>query len=135
MVNRLKEFSLGDDLAIEEASLGGIRLLDILEGYDRVILVDAIKTKGGVPGDVYRLEPGDFAGTLHSSSPHDLNLFTALEFGRAMGMHMPEEMVVLAVEVDDVETFNEGCCPAVSRAIPEVMEAVLEELKSSKEAA
>ncbi|MCL5256199.1 MAG: hydrogenase maturation protease [Chloroflexi bacterium] len=130
IVNRLKSLVRDDDVVIEEASIGGIRLVDMMAGYDRAIVVDAIKTRGGVPGQVYRLEVEDLAGTLHASSPHDLNFYTALELGRTMGMQMPGEVAVFAVEVDNIDTFHEGCCPEVERAIPEVMDAVLQELQS-----
>lgn len=135
VVNRLRELVCDENVVIEEASIGGIRLVDMMAGYDRVIVVDAIKTRGGIPGQVHRLEAGDFAGTLHASSPHDLNFYTALELGRTTGMQMPGEVSVFAVEVDDIETFHEGCCPAVEGAVPEVTEAVLRELKLNKEAA
>jgi hydrogenase maturation protease len=117
-----------------EASVGGLRLLDHLAGYDRVILVDAIQTSGGRPGDVYRLGPGDLQASLHSSSTHDLSLPAALELGRRLGMRLPgdDDLILLAVEVEDVLTFGEICTPAVARAIPRAMEAVLAALKEQQ---
>ena len=45
-----------------EASVGGMRLLDLLAGYERVFLVDAIQTRDGEPGQIYTLGPGDLRG-------------------------------------------------------------------------
>ncbi len=42
-----------------EASVGGLRLLDVLAGYERVILVDAVQTRGSRPGDVCQLAASD----------------------------------------------------------------------------
>ena len=58
----------------EECSVGGLNLLDVLTGYQRVIVLDAVKTAAGVPGDVYRFSAGDLGDTLHLTNIHDVNL-------------------------------------------------------------
>ena len=120
-----------DDVDFVEASVGGLRLLDIIGGYERIIMVDAIQTPDGKPGDVYRLHPNDVRASMHSGSTHDLSLPGALALGRGMGMTLPkdEDFVIVAIEVEDVLTFGEECTPTVEAAIPQAVEAVLEELK------
>ena len=122
--------SPANGVTFAEASVGGLRLLDLLAGYDRVILVDAIQTRGSRPGDVYRLGPDDLQASLHSGSTHDLSLPAALALGRGIGMALPkdEDIVILAVEVEDVLNFGETCTAAVEAAIPRVVQMVLEEL-------
>ncbi len=41
---------------------------------------------------------------------------------------MPKEMVIFAIEVEDVLTFGEKLTPKVEAAIPKVCELVLQEL-------
>ena len=119
-----------DDVDFADASVGGMRLLDVIADYDRIIMVDAIKTSDGKPGDVRRLHPGDLP-TLHSGSTHDLSLVGALALGRGMGMKLPadEDFVIIAVEVEEVWTFGEECTLAVVEAIPRAVETVLAELE------
>jgi hydrogenase maturation protease len=114
-----------------EASMGGLRLLDLLAGYDRVILVDAIQTGDGEPGYIYRLGPGDLQTSLHSCSTHDLSLSSALDLGRRLGIKLPadKDLTILAVEAEDVLTFCETCTPAVARAIPRAVQAMFAELE------
>jgi hydrogenase maturation protease len=121
-----------DGLAVAEASLGGLRLLDIIAGCDRAVIVDAIQTQGGVPGDIYRLDARDLRRSFHSGSTHDLSLAGAMALGRALGTSLPtdEATVIIAVEVADVLTFGEECTPAVAAAIPRAVEAVLSELQT-----
>jgi hydrogenase maturation protease len=118
-----------DDVDFVDASVGGMRLLDVIAGYDRIIMVDAIKTADGSPGEIRRLRPGDLP-TLHSGSTHDLSLMGALALGRGMGMQLPddEDFVIIAVEVEEVWTFGEECTLAVTEAIPRAVGAVLVEL-------
>jgi hydrogenase maturation protease len=109
-----------------------LRLLDTIAGYERVIMVDAIQTPGGKPGDIYRLRPNDLQASLHSGSTHDLSLSGALALGRSMGMALPddESIFIIAIEVEDVLTFGETCTPTVAAAIPRAVEAVLADLEA-----
>lgn len=123
----------GHGVMFAEASVGGLRLLDRLAGYERVILVDAIQTRQGRPGDVYRLDLDQLPASLHSGSTHDLSLPAALDLGRRLGMKLPgdEGISIFAVEVQDVVTFGDSCTQAVALAIPRVTEAVRTQLEAS----
>jgi hydrogenase maturation protease len=118
------------EVAFAEASVGGLRLLDVLEGYERVIIVDAIKTSGGKPGDIFWLSPDDLCASLHSGSSHDLSLAGALSLGRGLGMILPgdDHIQILAIQVEDILTFGEECTAAVTAAIPRAVRAILSEL-------
>jgi hydrogenase maturation protease len=119
-----------DDVIFAEASVGGLRLLDLLVGQDRVIIVDAIQTPGGRPGDLRCLHPKDLQASLHAGSSHDLSLAGALALGRSLGLPLPrdEDFTILAVEAEDVLTFGETCTEQVQVAIPSVALRVLEEV-------
>jgi hydrogenase maturation protease len=123
-----------EGLAFAEASVGGLRLLDVLAGYERVIMVDAIQTRDGTPGQVHRLHVNDLIASRHSDSTHDLSLPGALELGRSLGTKLPgdDDFVILAVEAKDVLTFGEECTPAVAAAIPHVVQMVLAEAESRR---
>ena len=116
-------------VTVMESDVAGLSLLDLLLGYDRVVIVDSIQTRGGKAGHIYRLRPEDFAITRHAVSPHDVNLLTALELGNRLGLDMPGEIVIFAIEVQDVTNFSESCTPEVERAIPKVVEMVDEEVE------
>jgi hydrogenase maturation protease len=123
-----------DDVDFAEASVGGMRILDVVGGYERVIMVDAIQTRDGTPGEIYRLTPDQFNLSLHAGSSHDLSLPGALTFGRAMGMTLPEDddFLIIAIEVEDVLSFGEECTPAVEEAVPRAVDAVLAELEAEE---
>ena len=113
------------DVTVAEASVGGLRLMEVVSGYDHVILVDAVQTTGGEPGDIYLLTLDAFCATMHSSCSHDMDMFTALELGKRLGMPMPDRVDIVAIEVDDVITFGEGCTPKVEEAVPLATQQVL----------
>ncbi|MBN1177707.1 MAG: hydrogenase maturation protease [Anaerolineae bacterium] len=115
------------DVTFAEAGVGGLRLLEQIGGYARVILVDAIQTPTGRPGDVRCLRPGDLHASLHAGSSHDLSLPGALALGRQLGLPLPpdEAIVILAMEVADVLTFGEACTPPVRVALPHLIDLIL----------
>jgi hydrogenase maturation protease len=128
-VARQVEKNLTDpQVAVSETSAAGLSLLDSILGYDKVIIIDAIQTKEGKAGQVYRMKPEDFSSAKRLSSPHQINLVTALELGKMLNLTMPREISVFAVEAKDIATFSENCTPEVEKAIPEVVKMVLEDL-------
>lgn len=117
------------NLTITEASVGGLRLMELLEGFDRAIIIDAIQThNGNKPGQIFTMDLDDLRSispTQHSASAHDTSLVTALDAGIEMGMKLPEDISIFAVEVVNILDFSEQPTPAVAEAIPKVTEMVL----------
>ncbi len=103
-------------------------LLDLIIGYDKLIIVDAIQTKGGQAGEMYRFTLDDFIDTHHSTSPHGVNLAIAIELGKKLGEPLPQQMVIFAIEVADVTNFSERCPPEVEEAIPLAVSMIAEKL-------
>ena len=119
-----------DAIDIEDACTGGLNLLDLMAGYDKVIIIDAIKTEQGEPGEIYQLRPEDFSTSVHlASSLHDVNFPTVLEIGnKFMPGEMPREIVIFAIEVEEIETFTEEMTTKVQEAVPQVVKLVLGEI-------
>jgi len=115
------------DVTVKETALSGLSLLDEVAGFERLIIIDAIQTRGGEPGAVYKLSPSDFK-TGRMAVIHDLGLFSALELGQKLEMDMPGEVVIFAIEAKDMVTFSEKLSPEVEESIPKVVEAVLKEV-------
>jgi hydrogenase maturation protease len=117
------------EVTIMETGIAGLALLDLLVGYDRAIIIDAIQTVGGKAGHIYRLNTQAFDAARHTISPHDIDFTTALEFGKKLGLSLPQQIIIFAIEASEVHTFNEECTPEVRKAIPTCVEMALQELK------
>jgi hydrogenase maturation protease len=121
------------DLTITEASVGGLRLMETLLGYDRVVLIDAfyLNQETTHPGKIHRLSIDDLRSvspTQHSTSAHDTSLVIALEAADKMGYKVPREFIIYAVEVENILEFSETPTPAVAKAIPIVTSEIIAEL-------
>jgi hydrogenase maturation protease len=121
------------NIEIDEDYWGGLRLMERMVGFDRVIIIDAICT-GAKPGTIHRLSPGDVP-TQHSASAHDVNLPTALEIGRHAGAHLPEseDITLIGVEAVDVQTFDETLSPEVEASLSLAVESVLSVLNIDRD--
>lgn len=108
-------------------ALGGLALMERLIGYDRAIIVDAISTRDGVPGTVYRLTLDDLP-TRNAGSAHDASLKIALELGRRLGAALPQEVVIIGIEAASVLDFAESLSPQVAASVGRAAAAVLAEL-------
>jgi hydrogenase maturation protease len=119
-----------DVVVLEECSVGGLNLLDVVRGFDRAIVVDSIKTPDGLPGAWYRFAGSALRETMNLRNVHDANFATALELGRRMGMRVPaeDEVHIFAVEIFDNLTFGEELSPVLEAALPELLDEMHAEI-------
>jgi hydrogenase maturation protease len=119
-----------DDVEVDCASLGGLSLMERLTGAEQVILVDSIYTGQKPVGTVSQFSlnnlPDLTAG--HSASAHDTSLRNALNVGRSMQIDLPEDrnVFIVAIEAENVYDFSQELSPAVAKAVPEAITAVLD---------
>ena len=113
---------------IDFFSVGGLRLMERMEGYTRVGLVDAIVTGGQPMGHVFCAVLDDLPDLTagHLSSAHDTTLQTALKLGRELGVLLPAEVHIVAVEARQVYDLTEELSPAVAAAVPHAVQRVIE---------
>lgn len=124
IVQRLKGNFSKKDIDFSTAFVGGLELLDYIQGYDKVIFIDAIKTRDGVPGTVNQLSPEDFDTTLHLSSIHDISFLTSIELGKKLGLKMPESVHIIAVEIAEDKVFDDNFSPSIQERYEEIFNEV-----------
>ena len=115
---------------IEECSVGGLNILDVVEGYERLIILDSIKTGKAKPGYWYQFTGESLRETMHLDSVHDTNLATALALGRKLGIKLPEDrnIHIFAVEVRDNITFSEQMTEPLEQGFLEYAEEIYREV-------
>ena len=114
------------DVETRQEAIGGLDIIPVLWGYKNAIIVDAIKTGQYDVGTVIIFDPEDFEPTVTNASAHDFNLATAMKIGREMEPEqMPDRVVFVAVEVEDIQTVHEGMTERVQAAVGDAVDAVL----------
>jgi hydrogenase maturation protease len=125
VIEALRKESLSDNIDLREG-ISGLDIFGAITGYNRVIIVDAIKG-GGEPGTIYKLSLKDFGDnqTLHAFSTHDVDFLTMLEFGKSIFPEkIPEDIIIIAIEADDITTISEKCTPKVEKSIQEAVDVI-----------
>ena len=114
-------------LEVMETSEAGIALLDFIAGYNKLIIIDSIKTEGREPGDLYKLELGDLKPATDCSSSHGIGIATAFELGKKIEYDMPKFVSIYAVNIKNNNTFGENCTREVEERIPFIAKQIIEE--------
>ncbi len=110
---------------VVEAYSGGLRLMEAIAGYDRAIIVDAVKTGRHPPGTIRHLSPDSPTRTRNMLCTHDGDLATALALGRDLGLKLPDSVEIIGIEADEVERFSEELTGPVAAALPDAVAEVL----------
>ena len=107
-------------------SLGGIGLMEHLIGCDHVILVDALEMDAP-PGSISVLKlsqlPNYSGFRIHGA--HDVSLQKAMELGKDMGAHLPDDVVIVGIATERIHAFSECLSPPVEQVVPVAVNIVL----------
>lgn len=103
-------------------------LLSRFEGYDRLIIIDAIKL-GSVPvGTVHKFTLDELNSTIRRSSAHDINFATAFSMGKQLGYDIPNDVRIYAIEVKELNRFSEGCTPEIKSKLDCITQQITSQL-------
>jgi hydrogenase maturation protease len=121
------------EVDVERLGVGGLRLMEFLDGYDEAILVDAAEFPNRPLGEVRScaLDDLDCYAAGHLDSAHDASLVTALALGRQLGASLPTRIQTVTVQVHSTDVFSEQLSPEVEAAVPAAAAAVVELLMAA----
>jgi len=109
-----------DEASLQQACVGGVSLMELLVGYRRAIIVDAIIDPEEAPGSVWcrPLSAVETGVASHLDSSHDAPLPAAIEAGRAMGADLPSDIDVVGIVIQRGDIFGEELSDVVAAAVP-----------------
>lgn len=118
---------------VVEAEMAGLELLDLMQGVDMVVLIDAART-GQPAGTIHRLDASTtpVATPLFAHSTHALNAIEALELARALG-RLPGRVLVYGIEVEELGA-GRPLSQAVGAALEHVVRQVLADVEATRDA-
>lgn len=132
VANQLRQHVNHPDVTFDEALTGGMNLLDLILGYDKAILIDAINIKNAKNGEVKRLLLSDFP-SLHSNNPHDVSLLEALKLAERLGeKRIPDEIVIIGIVLKEIPyVFGDQLSSKIAAAVPEAVKLTVFELEKN----
>jgi hydrogenase maturation protease len=121
-----------EGVRIETSPIIGLGLLDLVSGYERIYVIDAMCTPGGTLGKITKIPEEGRAGTLHLFSSHGINFFELMEMGRRCGMAMPEVGAVYGIEIGTCVAFGEGLSENLRDKVSSITNAILRDMESHR---
>jgi hydrogenase maturation protease len=128
VVQRLsEEYTFPPEVETLDGGTLGLDLLPLLEGLERLLIVDAMET-GGPPGTITRLTGDEIPIAFETRlSAHQMGLKDLLAVSRLLGNTVPE-MVLLGVQPECIELGVE-LSPPVAAVLDTLVEMALRELE------
>lgn len=129
VINRMMEMDFPPEVELVEGGVDGLRLMSVVVGTDRLIVVDAVKG-GGSPGSIYRFGPEDIVSHTDTSkmSVHQIGILEVIRLSGLVGK-LPKTTII-GVEPKSVEVGME-LTPEIQSKVPRIIELVSNELKDS----
>lgn len=123
VVRRLAARAPGPGVRVADFGIRGFDLTcALLEPHDRVILVDA-SCRGGKPGTIYLMEPGEASGNPATIEAHGLDPEQVFRAVRSQGGSLKNLLIVACEPLDfgDPETGRLGLSAPVAAAVDEAL--------------
>jgi hydrogenase maturation protease len=115
------------DVHVLDGGTLGLSLLPHLEEARAVILVDAVRTEAA-PGSFVRLEGSDVtSAVVERLSPHQVGVADLLDGARWLDRY-PDRVVLVGL-VPATLDLGVGCSPAVTAALPTLLDRIVEEIR------
>jgi len=119
-----------DNIQMIDGGTCGLDLLQYLEGVSNLIIIDAIKTRDGIPGSIIRLDGDKIPAYLSLKiSPHDIGLPDLLATAKLRDL-FPEKIVVFGIQPASLELGIE-LSPEVASKVDALIELIQKEVNET----
>jgi len=130
LVEKLAEEINQPGLEFKTSEKAGLNLIELVQGYGQLIIIDSVITGKYPPGTIIEYSPEDLPSNLRLRSPHDADFKTTIELAKKIGIKIPEKITILGIEVLDNLTIQEELTPQLSEKFPSLVEQIKEKIKS-----
>jgi hydrogenase maturation protease len=120
-----QKFQSRSNLEFKELSVGGLRLVEEMLGYEEVIIVDSVESNAAQVGQVREFSPDQFKNTEQASSPHVTNFATAFELCKKLEpSEIPDKVRIFTIDISSEFTFREGLSPPIQEAASKLVDMI-----------
>ncbi len=116
------------DVTVHYSELPGLGLLELIEGFDAAVLVDAVSSASAA-GQVYRLDPEQLESFgLGGKSAHGWGIAETLEMHRQLNPARPTRVRLVGIEASQMG-LGQPISPEVEAAFPAACAAIDREVR------
>jgi hydrogenase maturation protease len=132
IIEKLEHERLPDNVETADFGISGMKCALTLEGYEKVVFVDAISLPGSQPGRLHRIKISqqDVLNSPNLSafsvSLHETDLERILATAAVLNIY-PQDVVIVGCQPADT-TVKLGLTQQVEQAVPEIIDMIKAEL-------
>ena len=116
------------DIEVKATTEMGLALLDEIVDRESLVLVDSVQTGKVPPGHIHEIGPEELS-KVFTTSPHFLGVGETLSLAKMLGLAMPRQIRIFAIEVTDPFTLSTRLTPAVKQAIASATDRVAKQAR------
>ena len=124
-IRALENEKLPPDVSLMDGGTGGLHLISWLQGYDRIIMIDAT-LDDNTPGTIRLIQPRYASDFPHLMSAHEIGLRDMIEAMSLTG-NLPEVLLIV-ISAADISEVGTDLSPEIQAAIPEIVKLVKNQL-------
>jgi len=126
-VRELEETALPPHVDLIDGGTAGLDLLDLMRGYERVIIIDAVEA-GAEPGTIFRFTPEEVASQPQALplSLHQAEILEVLQLAAFVGRPLPP-IVIYGIQ-PEVMDWSTELSSALRASMAKLVDAVLKEI-------
>jgi len=125
VIRELEKENLPPDVSLMDGGTGGLHLINWLQDYDRIIMVDAT-LDNNPPGTIRLIKPRYASDFPHLMSAHEIGLRDMIEAMSLMG-NLPEIQLIV-ISAADISEVGMDLSPELQAVIPEIVQLVKNQL-------
>lgn len=128
-VERLqRDYKFPPNVEIIDGGTAGFGLIDLLEGAEHLIIVDAVQGNDE-PGSIYRFKFEDMPSSISKKfSPHQIGILETLTLKKMLGK-LPDTTII-AIQPKDCSNWGTELTPEIEDKIPNIVNLVINELRN-----
>jgi len=126
-IRELEETALPPHVDLIDGGTAGLDLLDLMRGYERVIIIDAVEA-GAEPGTIFRFTPEEVASQPQALplSLHQAEILEVLQLAAFVGRPLPP-IVIYGIQ-PEVMDWSTELSSALRASMAKLVDAVLKEI-------
>ncbi len=122
----LEEF--GEDISIVAAPVAGFTLIDFLEGFTHILILDSVVSGKYPAGTVVEFSREDFQA-LHASSLNFVGIPEAISISDRINGQGERVVRILAAEIEAVPKRRNGLSPVIENTLPVFIRKAIDIIK------
>ena len=129
VARELKSRLNDNNIDIKETHYSGLKLMDLVYDYEKVVIIDALKDGSKGAGEVRLFKPqnNNFSETSHNL--HNMNFVKNYSLLKKTYPRIPENLKIIGIGIKGTDGFKEDLSPEIKRKLPEITRRVIKFIK------